>query len=63
MRISVASRSRATATPKPICWNMASWPRAKPLNTTTMMRAPPVMILAVEETPPMTASRVEPVWS
>jgi hypothetical protein len=29
----VASRSRATATPKPICWNMTSCPRANPAKT------------------------------
>ena len=62
-RIMVASRRSATATPNPICWNMSSWPRANPENTTTMMSAAPVMILAVDATPPTTASVVEPVSS
>jgi hypothetical protein len=62
-RISVASRIRATATPKPISWNCRSCPRAKPANTATMISAAPVMILAVDATPPATASRVEPYWS
>ena len=34
----------------------------EPLNTTMMIRAAPVMIRAVEATPPATASLVEPVW-
>ena len=63
MRIRVASSRRATATPKPICWNMTSWPRAKPAKTTMMISAAPVMIRAVEATPLTAASRVEPVSS
>ncbi len=35
----VASMSSATATPKPICWNMTRSPAAKPTKTATMMRA------------------------
>ena len=56
----VASISSATATPKPICWNMIRSPRAKPENTATMISAAPVMIRAVEPTPNMTASVVSP---
>ncbi len=59
----VASISNATATPKPICWNMIRSPRAKPENTATMMSAAPVMIRAVEPTPNVTASVVSPVSS
>ena len=50
-RIIVASISNATATPKPICWNMTRSPIAKPRNTATMISAAPVMIRAVEATP------------
>ena len=62
-RMIVASSSSATATPKPICWNITSWPAAKPAKTTMMISAAPVMIRAVEETPVATASRVEPLSS
>ena len=54
-RMIVASISSATATPKPICWNMISSPLAKPANTATMISAAPVMIRAVEATPKTTA--------
>ena len=47
----VASISSATATPKPICWNITRSPRAKPANTATMISAAPVMMRAVEATP------------
>ena len=47
----VASMRRAVATPKPICWNMTSWPAAKPAKTATMISAAPVMIRAVEAAP------------
>ena len=50
-RISVASRISATATPKPISWNCTRSPRAKPVKTTTMISAAPVMIRAVDATP------------
>ena len=59
----VASISSATATPKPICWNMTRSPRAKPLKTATMIRAAPVISRAVEATVWVTASVVEPVAS
>src|SRR5262249_12406360 len=62
-RMIVASISRATATPKPICWNMTSSPAAKPAKTATMISAAPVMMRAVEATPNVTASVVSPVWS
>ena len=62
-RMTVASSSSAIATPKPICWNITSFPAAKPAKTTTMISAAPVMIRAVDATPPTTASRVEPVAS
>ena len=55
-RMIVASISSATATPKPICWNMIRSPIAKPRNTATMINAAPVMIRAVEATPCTTAS-------
>jgi hypothetical protein len=58
-----ASSSRATATPKPICWNMTRSPRAKPQKTATMMSAAPVMIRAVEATPQRTAAAVSATWS
>ena len=59
----VASMSRATATPKPICWNMIRSPIAKPQKTATMMSAAPVMRRAVEATPHSTASSLSPVCS
>ena len=46
----VASISSATATPKPICWNMTRSPIAKPLKTATMISAAPVISRAVEAT-------------
>ena len=57
-RMIVASISSATATPKPICWNMTRSPMAKPTKTATMISAAPVMIRAVEPTPCATASVV-----
>ena len=57
----VASKSSATATPKPICWNITSSPAAKPAKTTTMIRAAPVMIRPVAAMPCTTASTVSPV--
>ena len=59
----VASRSSAIATPNPICWNLHELPEAKPANTATMIIAAPVMIRAVDATPHVTASRVEPLTS
>ena len=53
----VASISSATATPKPICWNMTRSPIAKPTKTATMISAAPVISRAVEATPHATASR------
>ena len=50
-RTMVASTSRATATPKPICWNMTRSPAAKPPKTAMMISAAPVMSRAVEPTP------------
>ncbi len=43
-RMIVASISSATATPKPICWNITSSPGAKPAKTATMISAAPVMM-------------------
>ena len=60
-RISVASISRETATPKPICWNMTRSPAAKPPKTAMMMSAAPVMSRAVELTPKATEPGVSPV--
>jgi hypothetical protein len=59
----VASIRRATATPKPICWNMTRSPIANPMKTATMIRAAPVISRAVDETPCVRASVVEPVRS
>ena len=50
-RTMVASISRATAMPKPICWNMTRSPAANPPKTATMISAAPVMIRAVEPDP------------
>ena len=50
-RMIVASARSATATPKPICWNMTRSPDAKPANTATMISAAPVMIPAVVLSP------------
>ena len=63
VRISVASSSTATASPKPICWNITSWPDAKPANTATMISAAPVMMPAVAPMPSVTASVLSPVLS
>jgi hypothetical protein len=60
-RTIVASTSRATATPKPICWKETSSPEAKPAKTTTMISAAPVIRRAVDPTPKMIASVVFPV--
>ena len=60
-RIRVASIRSATATPKPICWNITSSPVAKPAKTTTMIRAAPVISRAVVRTPNATASLESPV--
>jgi hypothetical protein len=60
-RMIVASSSRATATPKPMCWNMTMSPIAKPVKTATMISAAPVMMRAVELTPKATASVFSPV--
>ena len=60
-RTMVASSSRAIATPNPICWNMTRSPRAKPLKTAMMIRAPPVMMRPVEPTPWAIASLLSPV--
>src|SRR5262245_54358562 len=62
-RTIVASIRSATATPNPICWNMISSPRAKPVKTAMMISAAPVMIRAVDATPKVTASVVSPTWS
>jgi hypothetical protein len=59
-RMTVASIRRATATPKPICWNMISSPMAKPQKTAMMISAAPVMSRAVEPTPNETASPLSP---
>ena len=50
-RTIVASIRSATATPKPICWNMIRSPIAKPQKTAMMMSAAPVIRRAVELTP------------
>jgi hypothetical protein len=50
-RITVASMRRATAIPKPICWNMIRSPIANPQKTAMMISAAPVMRRAVEPTP------------
>ena len=47
VRITVASRSSAPPTPKPICWKPTRSPVANPANTTTMISAAPVMIRPV----------------
>src|SRR5262245_10901165 len=60
--MTVASMRSATATPKPICWNMIRSPRAKPENTATMISAALVMMRAVDATPNVTASVGSPVW-
>ena len=60
-RTTVASIRRATAIPKPICWNITRSPIAKPTKTATMMSAAPVMRRAVEPIPNAIASFVEPV--
>src|SRR5262249_29734342 len=62
-RMMVASISRATATPKPICWNMTRSPWVKPVKTATMISAAPVMIRAVEAAPQRTAAVVPAPWS
>src|SRR5581483_11731123 len=62
-RMIVASISSATATPKPICWNMTRSPIAKPVKTATMISAAPVIRRAVDATPWTRASVVEPVAS
>jgi hypothetical protein len=62
VRTIVASTSSATATPKPICWKATSSPVAKPVKTTTMISAAPVISRAVELTPWMMPSVVLPVW-
>ena len=51
MSTTVASRMTATARRKPIYWNIARGPRAKPPNTETIMRAAPVMMEAVKCSP------------
>jgi len=56
VRTIVASRKTETARPTPICWNIGIWPRAKPLNTATMMAAAPVMMFAVRRRPNATDS-------
>ena len=61
IRIRVASTSRATPTPKPICWNITRSPAAKPAKTTTMISAAPVMMRPVAAIPWTTASTVSPV--
>jgi hypothetical protein len=60
-QITVGSSRKATATPKPICWNITSCPGAKPPPPpTTLISAAPVTIRAVDATPCATASRVDP---
>ena len=51
VRTRVASIRMATPRPNPICWNITSWPAAKPANTATMIRAAPVISRAVEVMP------------
>ena len=46
-RMIVASRRSATATPKPICWNITSSPRAKPAKTTTIEAWVPIFLFCV----------------
>ena len=60
-RITVASIRSATATPKPICWNITSSPVAKPTKTTMMISAAPVISREVVRTPNATASLESPV--
>ena len=60
-RTSVASSASATAIPKPISWKATSWPVAKPLKTTMMIAAAPVIRRAVEATPWTIAPAVSPV--
>ena len=57
----MASIRSATATPKPICWNITSSPEAKPVKTTMMISAAPVISRAVVLTPNATASLESPV--
>ena len=63
VRTRVASTRMATPRPNPICWNITSWPAAKPANTATMMSAAPVIRRAVDVMPYATASRASPRWS
>ena len=62
-RTIVASTRRATATPKPICWNITRSPAAKPPKTAMMISAAPVISRAVEPTPKEMAAAVSPVWA
>ena len=61
IRMRVASISRATPTPKPICWNITRSPAAKPAKTATMISAAPVMMRPVTAMPCTTASTVSPL--
>ena len=63
VRTIVASRSTATARPKPICCSGPKRPDANPVNTTTMMMAAPVMMPAVVRRPYATASVLSCVLS
>ena len=61
VRTIVASMRSATATPKPICWNITRSPAAKPPKTAMMISAAPVISRAVEPTPNATEPAVSPV--
>src|SRR5215217_2439470 len=54
----MASSASAIAMPKPISWKATSWPDAKPLKTTMMIAAAPVISRAVDATPWTIASGV-----